>query len=99
MVERLLRLSGKDGSLGKVLDIGCGTGALLEQLKGRSREVWGLDNSQEALQFCRKRGLTNLVLPDATKLPFDSDYFDLVTAIGIIKHLHAHQPLPLTTCR
>jgi ubiquinone/menaquinone biosynthesis C-methylase UbiE len=87
MVERLLSLSGKGGSLGRVLDIGCGTGALLEQLNGRSREIWGLDNSQEALQFCRKRGLTNLVLADATRLPFDSDYFDLVSAIGIIEHV------------
>jgi SAM-dependent methyltransferase len=93
MVERLLPPGGKDGSLGKVLDIGCGTGALLEQLKGRSREIWGLDNSQEALQFCQKRGLTNLVLGDATKLPFDSDYFDLVSAIGIIEHVQDDQAL------
>jgi ubiquinone/menaquinone biosynthesis C-methylase UbiE len=93
MVERLLSLSGEGTALGRVLDIGCGTGALLELLKGRSREAWGIDNSQQALQFCRKRGLTNLVLADATQLPFDSDYFDLVTAIGIIEHVQDDQAL------
>jgi ubiquinone/menaquinone biosynthesis C-methylase UbiE len=93
MVERLLSLSGQVTALGRVLDIGCGTGALLELLNGRSREAWGIDNSRQALHFCRKRGLTNLVLADATQLPFGSDYFDLVTAIGIIEHVQDDQAL------
>lgn len=93
MVERLVALSGEGESPGRVLDIGCGTGALLEQLQPRSREAWGIDNSREALQFCRKRGLTNLVLADATRLPFVSDYFDLVTAIGIIEHVRDDEAL------
>jgi len=87
MVESLLSICSQGGSFGRVLDIGCGTGALIDRLKHRCSEIWGVDNSPEALEFCRRRGLSNLVLSDATQVPFPSDHFDLVTAIGIIEHV------------
>jgi len=41
MVRTLLTLSTGKGSLGRVLDVGCGTGALLDQLQSCSTELWG----------------------------------------------------------
>ncbi len=88
MVDTLLALSvSNKKNLGKVLDVGCGTGALLDKLKDRSEELWGLDVSEEALNFCRMRGHKNLVLADATKTGLLSDYFDVITAIGVIEHI------------
>jgi ubiquinone/menaquinone biosynthesis C-methylase UbiE len=87
MVRSLLSLSAGNRSLGKVLDLGCGTGALLDQLQGCSAELWGLDRSQEGLKFCVMRGHKNLVLADATHIPFHAGYFDVITAIGLIEHL------------
>jgi ubiquinone/menaquinone biosynthesis C-methylase UbiE len=87
MVKTLLSLSVGNGSVGKVLDIGCGTGALLDQLQTCSTEVWGVDVSPEALKYCSLRGHAKLVLADATNIPFRSEYFDVVTAIGLIEHL------------
>jgi ubiquinone/menaquinone biosynthesis C-methylase UbiE len=87
MVKTLLSLSVRNGSVGKVLDIGCGTGALLDQLQTCSTEVWGVDVSSEALKYCSLRGHAKLVLADATHVPFRSEYFDVVTAIGLIEHL------------
>ena len=96
MVRSLLSLTGGNGSLGKVLDLGCGTGALLDQLRGCSAELWGLDVSQEGLKFCAIRGHKKLVLADATRVPFRQNYFDVITAIGLIEHLdddHLRHPL------
>jgi ubiquinone/menaquinone biosynthesis C-methylase UbiE len=87
MVRSLLSLCVGKGSLGKVLDLGCGTGALLDQLQACSAELWGLDRSQEGLRFCVIRGHKNLVLADATRIPFRQNYFDVITAIGLIEHL------------
>lgn len=39
------------------LDIGCGTGALLEALRARSVDVVGLEYSDAAMAICQKRGL------------------------------------------
>ena len=87
MVSRLLSVTAPSGRLGRVLDIGCGTGALLDQLKTCSAELWGLDVSPEALKYCALRGHANLVAGDAVKTPFRAGYFDVVTAIGLIEHL------------
>jgi SAM-dependent methyltransferase len=91
MVRRLLSLSTGNCNLGKVLDLGCGTGALLDQLEGCSAELWGLDRSPEGLKFCALRGHKKLILGDATRLPFRQNYFDVITAIGLIEHLEDDQ--------
>ena len=87
MVWTLLSLDMDTSRLGKVLDVGCGTGALLDELRARADEVWGLDVSPEALAFCQQRGHERLVQADATRLPFPDGAFDVVTAIGVIEHL------------
>jgi SAM-dependent methyltransferase len=87
MVSRLLSLTARADHFGRVLDIGCGTGALLDQLKTCSAELWGLDVSPEALKYCALRGHGNLVAADAAQTPFRAGYFDVITAIGLIEHL------------
>jgi ubiquinone/menaquinone biosynthesis C-methylase UbiE len=87
MVRNLLSLSVEHDRLGKVLDVGCGTGALLDQLQSCSEELWGVDLSSEALKYCSLRGHKNLILADANNTPFPSAYFDVITAIGVIEHL------------
>ena len=87
MVRCLLAASGASGRLGRVLDVGCGTGALIDELKGRSDSIRGVDFSPEALRFCARRGLKCVVLADAREVPFSDASFDIVTAIGLIEHL------------
>ena len=70
----------------QLLDIGCGTGATLDHLQ-RYGEVQGLDVSELALSFCRRRGHQRVTLGSATDLPFASESFDLVTALDVIEHL------------
>jgi ubiquinone/menaquinone biosynthesis C-methylase UbiE len=75
----------------EILDIGCGTGAMLDELERFGRVV-GADFSEEALAFCRKRGARvdkqyRLVRADARCLPFESNSFDIVSAMDIIEHI------------
>jgi len=69
-----------------ILDAGCGTGLLLQQLQPLGR-VEGVDISEEALEFCRKRGLANVRLADVLELPFGAESFDVVTALDVLEHL------------
>src|SRR5215510_12662724 len=43
----------------RILDVGCGTGANLKML-GAYGEVEGVDIAQQALEFCRQRGLESV---------------------------------------
>ena len=72
---------------GRVLDVGCGTGILMESLPRFGPTVVGLDYSATALEFCRERGAERLVLGSGDRLPFDDASFDVVTAIGVIEHI------------
>lgn len=64
----------------KVLDVGCGTGALLQELyETSSAEVFGLDIDSQALSQASKHcNSAFLTQADAHKLPFPRDCFDTV---------------------
>jgi SAM-dependent methyltransferase len=69
-----------------ILDVGCGTGANLEMLRGFG-DPEGVDVSPEALVFCRERGLENVRQGEAERLPFADSSFDIVTALDVLEHL------------
>src|SRR5262249_27223614 len=70
----------------RVLDIGCGAGATMDHLK-RFGQPHGIDLSEIPLRFSRRRGHQRTLRASATELPFDSESFDLVTALDVIEHL------------
>ncbi|REJ75228.1 MAG: class I SAM-dependent methyltransferase [Acidobacteria bacterium] len=72
-------------SLLKILDVGCGTGANLEMLS-EFGESEGVDVSDEALTFCKSKGLT-VHKGLAEELPFNDAEFDIVTGLDVIEHL------------
>ena len=71
----------------EILDAGCGTGLTLQEL-GTLGRAQGVDISDEALEFCRMRGLENVYNADLGDLPFDADQFDIVTALDVLEHLN-----------
>jgi ubiquinone/menaquinone biosynthesis C-methylase UbiE len=72
----------------RVLDAGCGTGALLDRLESRpGAEVYGLDFSGQALAYTRQRGHGHLVQGDLTRLPFPDGTFDVITALDVVEHI------------
>ena len=70
----------------RILDVGCGTGANLELL-GQFGEAHGVDVSEDALAFCRARGLENVKHGEAERLPYEDNSFDLVTGLDVVEHL------------
>jgi len=64
----------------RVLDVGCGTGAHLAAYADTGASCWGVDLSPAMLAVARERlpEPVDLRLEDATDLPFDSGFFDLV---------------------
>jgi SAM-dependent methyltransferase len=69
----------------RILDVGCGTGANLEMLS-QFGQAQGVDVSDDALEFCRRKGL-NAQKGLAETLPFEDESFDITTALDVVEHL------------
>ena len=69
----------------KILDVGCGTGANIEMLSAYG-EAEGVDVSDDALEFCRRKGL-KVQRGLAETLPYSDETFDLTTALDVVEHL------------
>ena len=70
----------------RILDVGCGTGANLLMLS-KYGDAEGVDVSEDALAFCRERGLEKVRLGAAEELPYEAGEFDLVTAFDVVEHM------------
>lgn len=77
---------------GMILDVGCGTGALLDYL-GKYRNAIGVDISDEALSFCRRRNLTRIVQGSVMKLPFKDNTFNFIICLNVLYHKQVRNDL------
>ena len=83
-VEEALTRALGTGSLGRLLDIGTGTGRIAELLSAQADHVAALDKSPEMLRLARTRlhdvpaSRLELVQGDFTALPFGDGLFDTV---------------------
>lgn len=85
MLEELQREPFED-----VLDVGCGTGAVLELLNGEypNKRLVGLDLTPGMIDVARAKQLDNVrfVVGDAEALPFGSQSFDAVLCSNSFHH-------------
>jgi SAM-dependent methyltransferase len=73
---------------GRVLDVGCGTGALAERLAQRGYDVTGVDPSEGMLEVMRRRDAElTAIRGSGTDLPCDDDAFDLVVTVAALHHI------------
>lgn len=72
----------------KVLEIGCGKGALLNHMQLAGFVVQGVDVDREALSACRTEhpGLS-VCLASGDALPFESGAFDAVVSFDVFEHI------------
>lgn len=69
-----------------VLEVGCGTGLVLERIAQFARKARGIDLSPGMLEKARARGL-DVVEGSATQLPFDDESFDVTCSFKVLAHV------------
>ncbi len=77
--------------LGRVLDIGCGNGKVLEALGARSADLTGIDASAGAIDLARQRvPQASIMVADVEGiLPFGDAAFDTVLMLDVLEHLRS----------
>lgn len=78
----------------RILDLGCGTGELINQLAGKYEEVYGVDSSESGLNEAVRKGYRIAKIDfDNEILPFADNWFDTVVSLDVIEHVY--DPLSL----
>ena len=72
---------------GLLLDIGCGTGDFLFEMKKRGFRVVGNDVSAVACKLARKKGL-RVINKKIEECGFSRESFDIITLWHVLEHLH-----------
>ena len=73
---------------GKVLDVACGTGKTMELISKFSVDIHGCDISDLLIGMAVDRGILQdrLTVCDATKMPYQNDFFNYAYSIGSLEH-------------
>ena len=89
----LVRIAEQTGT-GRMLDIGCGAGFVIDLARDLFDEIHGIDPTRAMLdQVDLSNGNITLHEGVAERLPFDDASFDLVTAYSVFHHLADHRPV------
>ena len=82
----------------KILDIGCGWGAMLKKISSRIAEpehLYGYTLSTEQQQFIESKYGFNVELKDFITAEYTPESFDKIVSIGSIEHVRECELLPL----
>lgn len=74
---------------GRILDIACGTGKVIDSLSIYDfLDIYGCDISDLLIDEALKRGIAkdHVIVADATKLPYEDNFFDYAYSIGSLEH-------------
>ena len=88
ITEYLEMITQSESQYPLVLDVGCGNGRNMDQL--RNDYVYGIDNCQEFVDICKKRG-KNVYLGDMTDIHFPNHVFDHLLSIASFHHLSTEE--------
>ena len=69
-----------------ILDVGMGTGANILALSELG-QTFGIDAAEQAIEFCKKRGLKNIALCQADKIIHPDKSFDIIIALDLLEHV------------
>src|SRR5690606_22673357 len=84
--DQAAELVRRKGEGKRVLEVGCGTGLVLERIADFASEAVGIDLSPGMLEHARARGL-QVQEADCTKLPFDDASFDVACSFKVLAHV------------
>src|SRR5436305_7190412 len=69
----------------RILDAGCGSGRMLQELERYGR-VWGIELDPQAAEVARSRGHGEVSVGSLEQLPWEAHSFDLITCLDVIEH-------------
>ena len=74
---------------GSILDVGCGTGIHLEMYRKFDCSLYGIDMSSSMLEIAQTRlgEDADLRQGDATNMPYENDFFDLVLCMLVLHEM------------
>jgi SAM-dependent methyltransferase len=84
--RRLLDIVGAQVTAGRLLDIGCGHGLLLDEARARGYETVGLEVSAASAAFGRQQYGLEIREQTLEQLD-DGEQFDVITLIDVLEHL------------
>lgn len=87
IVCELIELHKRGGIINQILDVGCGSGLMLNALSDYGT-VYGLDESELAVNFSNSLGCATVVKGSLNlRNPFGNKKFGLITALDVIEHI------------
>jgi len=84
LLKRLLRVF---STVDSVLEVGCGTGHFTRWFNQQGMQVIGLDLSRAMIEEANRLGSSLLLQGDAIKLPFASNFFEIIALITTLEFL------------
>ena len=83
----------------QVLDLGCGAGPVISELRRHAVNVVGIDYSEDMLEHARSRlrsqalDESGLLQGDCRDTPYSGASFDVVVCLGVISYLEDYDPV------
>lgn len=78
------------GENSRILDVGCGKANIYDYLSEKI-QYFGIDISPTAIKIQKLRNNKHpnrlFLIGDASKIPFESNYFDAVMCVGVLEHV------------
>lgn len=72
---------------GRILDIGCSGGLLLDEARKMGFEPYGIDISPEGVRRARDLGLPNIIQENLLHADFPANFFAVITMNHVIEHV------------
>jgi ubiquinone/menaquinone biosynthesis C-methylase UbiE len=92
-VERVIKSLAEKCNHGSLLDVGCGTGFIINIARKHFDRVVGIDITQAMLDHVDlSHGNIELKLVDSSDMPFEDGTFDVCTAYSFLHHLPTLKP-------
>jgi 2-polyprenyl-3-methyl-5-hydroxy-6-metoxy-1,4-benzoquinol methylase len=74
-------------SVGKVLDIGCGYGAMLRVAQAQGWHTYGLELSKRCVELCNNKWQLNVQQKDIFQANYPDNYFNLIIMDNVLEHM------------